>query len=543
VRTAPAVTGKKCPALTQKRACNSGACPTDCVVNPWSAWDTCSRSCGTGFRTRKRAVVQPSLGGALCPMALETRLCNETPCPKDCVVSAWGSYGKCSVSCGRGFQTRHRHVLSASIGAGATCPTLSSAQECSSSPCPINCKVAAWSDLTPCSKPCGGGKSVRTRTVLVANAYGGFPCPHLSEQAACNTQMCPAQCHPLGTWGAWTACSTSCGTGTKVRAREPLGVGRFIAALHTPGSDDARHKLPVCEALTERASCGASLCPVDCKTSAWSEWQTCSKTCGTGTRKRYRSEIIAAAFGGKRCSGQLTQVSACQAKPCPVDCLTGDWDGWSRCTASCGTGFQQRSRKVLRQPAYGGASCSANAEKRLCNTFQCAVDCVVGSWGPWDSCSVQCGGGQQKRLRTATVLAQHGGKACAPRTSYQVCNTKICRCSHIRCHFALHAATGHSRIRVTHDANEFMGRKHKCGYNYQSQQCECSCYDKLAPQSTKGFWKNLPVALEDQQHTSLGNTYYSDSTPRGIPGKVLERNVGADGNPATHGSVWDEARV
>jgi hypothetical protein len=416
-------------------------------------------------------------------------------------------------------------------------------QGCDFQACPINCKVSAWSDLTPCSKVCGGGTSTRARTVLVSNAYGGYPCPHLLEQASCNNDKCPTSyCNPIGAWSSWTACSASCGTGQMFRSRHaasrPLKtIGskklgeqiEWTSDLRPSTSgwfDDNYHRVPTCEALEERKTCSNAMCPIDCKASAWSEWQPCSKSCGTGVTKRFRSELVAAAFGGTKC-GRLTQLQACEEKPCPVDCISGDWDAWSRCTATCGTGQQSRTRQVVRQAAYGGLLCKASNERRFCNTFDCPVDCQVGGWGAWDTCSQQCGGGQQKRTRTASVLASHGGKACPPRTSYQVCNTKICRCAHIRCHFALHSATGRTRIRVTHDADEFMGRKHKCGYNYQNQSCECRCFDHMV-QKPAGFFNVLPVAAADQIRTTAGNTYKTAAwlrhEPRGIPGIVLKRN-------------------
>ncbi|HEY7791402.1 MAG TPA: hypothetical protein VIC33_12855 [Vicinamibacterales bacterium] len=82
----------------------SGQTPVDCQMSDWGAWGACSQSCGGGFQTRNRFVTTlPSNGGAACPVAVETQVCNIQPCPVDGGWSAWSS---CSVSCGGGEQTR-----------------------------------------------------------------------------------------------------------------------------------------------------------------------------------------------------------------------------------------------------------------------------------------------------------------------------------------------------------------------------------------------------------------------------------------------------
>ena len=40
--------GAECPRLSEIEACNSQACPIDCVVGDWSEWSACSNPCNTG---------------------------------------------------------------------------------------------------------------------------------------------------------------------------------------------------------------------------------------------------------------------------------------------------------------------------------------------------------------------------------------------------------------------------------------------------------------------------------------------------------------
>ena len=55
--------------------------PQDCVVNNWSSWSSCNKTCGGGVQSRSRGVkYQPKFGGKACPALDEKRMCNTTPC-------------------------------------------------------------------------------------------------------------------------------------------------------------------------------------------------------------------------------------------------------------------------------------------------------------------------------------------------------------------------------------------------------------------------------------------------------------------------------
>lgn len=50
--------------------------PRDCRVSDWSAWSTCSKSCGIGEMQRRREVTKHARrGGQLCPPLVETKWC------------------------------------------------------------------------------------------------------------------------------------------------------------------------------------------------------------------------------------------------------------------------------------------------------------------------------------------------------------------------------------------------------------------------------------------------------------------------------------
>ena len=57
--------------------------------------------------------------------------------------------------------------------------------------------------------------------------------------------------------------------------------------------------------------------------------------------------------------------------PVAVDGKVGPWSDWSSCSAPCGGGTQTRTRKVVTQPANGGAPLPALTESKACNTQAC----------------------------------------------------------------------------------------------------------------------------------------------------------------------------
>ena len=55
-----------------------------------------------------------------------------------------------------------------------------------------------------------------------------------------------------------------------------------------------------------------------------------------------------------------------------VDCKWGDFDGWSRCSKTCGSGIEIRSRLIATVAQNGGKDCEGDAkEVRACNEQDC----------------------------------------------------------------------------------------------------------------------------------------------------------------------------
>ena len=260
-------------------------CPTDCKIGSFGAWSTCSKSCGSGFQRRSRTNVQPLNGGARCPHTAETRPCNHGPCPIHCTVRAFSAWTTCTKSCGTGTQSRSRSIKNHARHGGYVCPYLAETRSCNSQACPEDCVVdSTWGRWTACTKSCGGGYQRRSRSHTEPK-FGGVACPHYAETRACNTHSCPTNC-VVGTFGAWSTCSQSCGIGSQQRSRTHV---------------EPRFGGKACPHENEARSCNKQACPIDGSVGAWAAWSTCTKSCGSGSQKRTRA-CTQPRFGGKKCA-------------------------------------------------------------------------------------------------------------------------------------------------------------------------------------------------------------------------------------------------
>lgn len=214
-------------------------------------------------------------------------------------------------------------------------------------------------------------------------------------------------------WSQWSACTLTCGSGTRTRSRDknPASGG----GADCPGMS------------TQSEACNTQACPVNCVWGPWSSFTTCSVPCGGGSQTRTREEEVSAANGGTACVGPATETQTCNTQLCPVNCEWDQWSQWTTCTVDCGGGTQTRSRAVGVQAANGGTACTGAAdESRTCGTTACPVDCDVSLWTAWSACSLVCGGGTALSLsplprpsdsmRYSNAFSHHRDAACEWRS-------------------------------------------------------------------------------------------------------------------------------
>ncbi|XP_071177516.1 ectin-like [Mytilus edulis] len=107
------------------------------------------------------------------------------------------------------------------------------------------------------------------------------------------------------------------------------------------------------------------------------------------------------------------------------------WSEWSTCTFSCGGGLQQRSRGCNNPPPRDGAfyCVGVSIENQVCNR-ECCTAPVNGGWSnwlEWSTCSATCGGLQHRSRDCKNPLPRDGGKYCEDVPfDNRVCNNDCC---------------------------------------------------------------------------------------------------------------------
>jgi len=218
---------------------------------------------------------------------------------------------------------------------------------------------------------------------------------------------------------AINSCKTGCDLkwpGQSQSSADALGAvnasGLYISAT------GAEHKIRHCADLAQYAP------KTNCVVSDYS-WTSCSKDCGPGTSTGTRTIITEPQNGGKACPA-LSKTKPCQDKPCPIDCVVSDYSDWGSCSKDCGPGTKTSTRTVTTAAKYGGKACPVLSKTASCQDKPCATDCEVSAFSGWSECSKDCGPGTQTSTRTVTSAPQNGGKACPSLSQSQSCNKKKC---------------------------------------------------------------------------------------------------------------------
>jgi len=166
----------------------------------------------------------------------------------------------------------------------------------------------------------------------------------------------------------------------------------------------------------------------DCEVTDWSA-DECSVTCAGGTQKLNRA-ISVHPVGGAECP-PLEMSRKCNEDECPVDCEVSDWSEWGDCSSECNGGVKQKIRNVVSVAQNGGQACGETSVADSCNVQRCDVDCVLGDWTGWSKCSKECDGGLRSRIKHV-IEAEKGAGECAKhdddiRLEYMPCSEQDCK--------------------------------------------------------------------------------------------------------------------
>ncbi|XP_053288756.1 adhesion G protein-coupled receptor B1 [Pleuronectes platessa] len=233
-------------------------------------------------------------------------------------------------------------------------------------------------------------------------------------------------------WSVWAQCSSECGGGIQTRTRtcqsppeesylcegvveegrpcnsqSCTGKGRHPSRSQSLRSVDSRKR----DDLDKPRSGPQSPQTVDSASGdEWSAWSVCSATCGEGWQSRTRFCVYSSY--STQCSGPLREQRPCNnSAVCPVNGAWDEWSPWSLCSSTCGRGYRSRTRSCA-PPQFGGNPCDGpEKQTKFCNIAVCPVDGLWNEWSNWSSCSASCSNGTTQRTRECNGPS-FGGSEC-----------------------------------------------------------------------------------------------------------------------------------
>ncbi|XP_050298607.1 spondin-1 [Anthonomus grandis grandis] len=344
----------------------------ECAVTEYSAWSDCSVSCGKGLRMRTRQYVMPQkaqmfqcnrqlISKEMCVAAIpeceggskddssEDELPIDSLPPASaggvCSTSPWGAWSTCSETCGIGFKMRTRFFVD-DMGR-KKCPHISTVEKekCMGPPCTSQvqevqdpmCPTTDWSDWSPCSASCGKGVKFRQRLLLVA--------PELQQKCQSRVELLqqqPCMDTPECTLDMATA---------KVVCMQSSDQGPCQGYYNRWYFDSTK---AMCIQFIYGGCRGNQ--------NNFLTFEECMNTCSIVRDALTGNQPPSSAnFNQPRTNQQNVNVSPGSQ---PVDCMITPWSSWSRCSATCGIGVEERFRMIKRPAAQGGKPCPTNLKKK-----------------------------------------------------------------------------------------------------------------------------------------------------------------------------------
>ena len=334
----------------------------------------------------------------------------------------WSPWSICSSSCGRGYRTRSKQIcLQLPTSKENECTHVKvQKKSCMNTPCQeiltepqtrlVEVQKLQGNDVEGLTS--NGNILLAGQIPKVENAATGRK--HATEIMGLVRQELDADFLP---WSLWSVCSLTCGTG----------------GIRTRTRRCQNSKKPNCiGASRENKTCFVEHCPVKGEWSMWSQWTSCSQSCGKSVKLRMRQcDNPAPLYGGEKCNGDAVEKMKCDVPACPVNGHWSLWSAWSTCSVTCGKALRQRTRSCDNPPpSNGGLTCMGKSLEHLgCYLPACPIDGDFSHWQVWSKCHKSCG---ENSFRTRFRFCNNpppsdGGKTCrGNRLQVSKCLSKPC---------------------------------------------------------------------------------------------------------------------
>ncbi|KAF3839604.1 hypothetical protein F7725_018321 [Dissostichus mawsoni] len=361
-------------------------CPQDCVVSEYSPWTPCSKTCGTGLKTRVRSVLVPPLfGGSLCPNLTEFKSCKPGPCtgPEGMYSLRIGPWNPCVLPVTRTErQVKRRKGKDQGVRerAGVKDPETRELIQKKRTRNRLNRQESPFWDIQV-------GYQTRDVTAFIgtgASVHASNLCTMRDLPLTVQSCVLPKDCQ-LTDWIQWGPCSKTC-----LDPESPIGNRtRSRQVVQFPVGEGAE-----CTPLEELESCepqGESVPP--CATYTWrsTEWSDCRVDSLLSQQDRRRGNLTGLCGGGL----QTREVYCVQANAELLKYLN-DLKEKEK------AGQTQRQQKPSVPPLLSVTfqiTASLPVENKLCEgpipnrsqlcQIPCPIDCEVSPWGAWGPCTFE----------------------------------------------------------------------------------------------------------------------------------------------------------